>query len=381
MKDKYKEKANVKVIFVGAFGETLDGAVGGQLHACQTLIKSEISRHVDFIFIDSTMETVPPPSLRRRAYLAAKRLFNFTMQLIRNDFDTALIFTSAGFSFLEKGLMVLVADILGVRTVISPRSGLLIDNIEKSLIMQRYVRFILSRCDAVMCQSDSWAIYYQKLTHLPSSHFVVINNWLNPAAYFNLQRNLKSSCSVDVLFLGWIEKNKGIYELLSAVRKFPELQSGFNFVICGKGSELSNVQDLVKLHGLSGCFDFRGWVANNAKMAELGQADVLVMPSHREGLPNSLLEAMASGLCVIATSVGAIPDVIKNKRNGLLIEPYDVDQLANSLLYLSSISEEARKEMGKAAKGTIAQFHDINNVWLKVYDMLNPKNDDCSKTL
>ncbi len=361
-----------QILFVGAFGQTTDGSVGGQLHACNTLVKSAISNEVDFILIDSTMETLPPASLNRRAYLALKRLVSFACKLCTNSVDTVFIFTSSGLSFIEKGCMVIFARIFKVRIVLCPRSGLLVDDIKKIGLMRWYVNFILHRCDVVLCQSDIWKEFYQNLTQLPSSRFAVIKNWLDPLPYFQLPVQRQLANQVNVLFLGWVEKNKGIYELVSAVKKYQELQSNFTFIVCGKGSELENIKNLITHYGLLHCFDFRGWVIGDEKLAVLRNADILVMPSHREGLPNSLLEAMASGCSVIASSVGAIPDVIKNKQNGVLIDKVDIDQLADALLYLSS-SPQIRLNMGKRARDTVRDQHDINIVWKNVLALLKYK--------
>ena len=363
-----------KVLFVGAFADPKDGTVGGQLYACRTLLESEIQTKVDFVLVDSTMETLPPPRLHRRGYLATKRFIHFCYALLINRIDTIFIFTSAGLSFIEKGLMVLVGNWRGRRVVVSPRSGLLIDQIENSRLMRWYVRFIMSRCDVILCQSESWLTYYQNLTNLHGSKFAVIKNWLDPQPYLSIPIVKSERAVVNVLFLGWIETNKGIFELLSAVKKYKELQSNFKFLICGKGSQLPNAKSYVLENEISHCFDFRGWVTGDEKISVLADSDILVMPSHREGLPNSLLEAMASGCSVIVSSVGAIPDVITDKEDGLLIERLNVDALAKSLLYLVA-SPEVRYRIAVSARATVQGHHDINSVWTNVHKVLSAKTD------
>ena len=212
MKDDFYKKP--KILFVGAFNKTLDGSVGGQLHACETLVKSEISHYVNFTFIDSTMETLPPPPLIRRTYLALKRIFVFFYKLSSSRFDSTFIFTGSGLGFVEKGCMVLIAKIFKVRTVLSPRSGLLVDQINRMKIMRWYVNFVLQKSDLVLCQSQSWNKFYQELTKLPSHRFAVIKNWIDPSLYFELPIQKKHYDQINVLFLGWVEKNKGIYDLV-----------------------------------------------------------------------------------------------------------------------------------------------------------------------
>jgi len=360
--------SKLKVLFVGAFNPTRDGSVGGQLQACQTLINSDINKKVDFILIDSTMETLPPPHLTRRSYLAFKRIFLFLYKLFTQQIDTVFIFTSHGYSFLEKGIMVLIASMFGVSTVLSPRSGIILEDIDNSLVMKGYVKFILRRCDIVLCQSRSWKIIYQKLSKLPSSRFKIIKNWIDPKPYIKFPIE-KNNIKLNVLFLGWVERNKGIYDLVSAVNEYKELQSDYNFIICGEGSELKKIKRLVSDYNLSDHFDFKGWVTGAEKLNILRSSDILVMPSYREGLPNSLLEAMASGCSVMASSVGAIPNVIEHKENGILFDKSDIRQIAQSLSLLSS--KEIRINMGRHARETIIQQHDINSVWKNVFCVLD----------
>ena len=358
-----------KVLFVGAFKETMDGSVGGQLHACNTLINSEISNKIDLTLVDSTMETLPLPSVVRRAYLALKRTLIFFYKLSTTKYDSAFIFTGAGLGFVEKGCMVLLAKIFRVRVILSPRSGLLVDQINEIRLMRWYVNFILHKCDVILCQGQSWKEFYHDLTKLPSNKFIIIKNWINPLPYLKLPIQKINHGKINVLFLGWIEKNKGIYDLVLTVKENRELLSNYIFVVCGKGAELENVKNIVSEYELNHFFEFKRWVVGEGKISVLRDADILVLPSYREGLPNSLLEAMASGCSVIASSVGAIPDVIQNKKNGMLIEKSNIFQLANALIYLSS--PQIRSEMGRLARDTIQYQHDVRIVWKDVFNLLN----------
>ncbi len=115
----------------------------------------------------------------------------------------------------------------------------------------------------------------------------------------------------------------------------------------------------------------RGWVTGDNKLTALAQSDILVLPSYREGLPNSLLEAMASECAIIATNVGAIPDVIQSGENGILIEPGDTKNLAEELRRLTFDSIE-RRRLAKNARDTVTLNHDINTIWPQVLGLLAP---------
>lgn len=87
----------------------------------------------------------------------------------------------------------------------------------------------------------------------------------------------------------------------------------------------------------------------------LNGADVYVLPSYKEGLPISILEAMSYSLPVISTRVGGIPEIIMNGKNGLLINPGDKEALYESIIKLKN-SEELRIRMGEISK-PIVQEH------------------------
>ncbi len=361
------EKPNI--LFVGAFSDPKDGSGGGQRYACKTLLDSEISEKVNFYTIDSTMETLPPPGILRRLVLALKRFLKFCLLLMRFNFQSTLIFTSSGLSFIEKGLMIIVAKFLGLRAILCPRSGLILDDIEKSSMFLKYLKFVFRRCDYVLCQSESWKDFYKNITKLDDSKFTVIKNWIKTDSYIKIPLVRTKKAKINALYMGWLERNKGIYELINAVGNSQTLQKEFKFMICGKGSESANIVKLIKDKRLEDCFDFYGWVAGKKKLNILSNADILIMPSYREGLPNSLLEGMASGCSVIASSVGAIPEVISSKQNGLLIDNPREDLIVESLLYF--YSPQRRYECGMNARKTIIDEHDINQKWKSIYEVIS----------
>ncbi len=93
--------------------------------------------------------------------------------------------------------------------------------------------------------------------------------------------------------------------------------------------------------------------------AELSRATVFALPSHNEGVPMALLEAMSRSLPVLTTPVGGIPEVIENDRNGLMVTPGDVDAIEVALNRLLSSSAE-RARLGAAARATIAERYSLS---------------------
>lgn len=366
----------LSIVFVGAFQEAAkDGAVGGSLFAARSLVASPLAEHVRWLLVDSTSRSVPPPGIPVRAFFAARRMVKFAVLVGRPDTDATLIFAGADLGFVEKGVMALMSKAAGKPVLFSPRSGLMIDAVARSRAQRWFVRAVLSRCDRVVCQGESWRSFYQDLTGLPGERLVTIPNWIDLKEYAGIRPARRAEGPPVFLYLGWIETYKGALDLVHAVGRARVELAGARVIVCGRGSALPEARRLTEELGLQEIIDFRGWVLGEQKRAVLAESDVLVLPSHLEGLPNALLEAMATGLPVIATRVGAIPDVVEDGKCGLLIEPGDVEALGRSMSRLAGDPGE-RERMGAAAREKIARDHDIEIAWPRMLAAMRAVVDD-----
>ena len=138
---------------------------------------------------------------------------------------------------------------------------------------------------------------------------------------------------------------------LSALRP----QRDFRFVIAGDGPEEGRLQSRVRRFGLDAMFDFRGQVDDLAPL--LAASDLLILPSRSEGVPLVVLEALASGRPVVASKVGAIPEVL-DSRCGILVEKPDAAEFAQAIKTLLD-QPELRERMGFAGRRNMEANHDI----------------------
>jgi glycosyltransferase involved in cell wall biosynthesis len=137
-------------------------------------------------------------------------------------------------------------------------------------------------------------------------------------------------------------RQKGLDILLRAMVEVPEVR----LTIAGSGELEADLRRLVAELGLTGRVELVGWVD---PVSVLSRVDAVVVPSRNEGLPLVLLEAMHTGLPVIATPVGSVPEAIEHGVSGLLVPPEDHVALAGALRELAS-SSELRTQLGAAAK-------------------------------
>ena len=149
-----------------------------------------------------------------------------------------------------------------------------------------------------------------------------------------------------VLFVGRLLKEKGIFELMDAVRDLRNRGLCFRFHVCGDidlGNRSSATTADLQSWIHEGIIDQQARV-DDVRMP-LRQADLVVLPSWREGTPRSLLEAMAIGRPIIATDVPGCREVIEDGMNGYLVPPHDSPQLANAIECLL-MNAKARQCMG-----------------------------------
>jgi glycosyltransferase involved in cell wall biosynthesis len=105
--------------------------------------------------------------------------------------------------------------------------------------------------------------------------------------------------------------------------------------------------------------DFPGWLGHSETAALLQQTDILTLPSFVESLPMAVIEAFAYGIAVVATPVGAVPEVVAHERNGLLVPVGDAEALANALERLLE-DGALRRRLGDAARRDHAERYEIN---------------------
>ncbi len=363
----------LKILFVGAFQPAPGSSVrGGQLAACRAILESPLSAHVEWLLLESMMESLPPPPFWRRAWLAAMRVMRFSWWLIKHRLDAVLIFTSSELSLLEKGTMAILAQIFGTRVVLCPRSGYLIQEYRKLWLTRLWLRIVIHASDTVVCQGRRWREFFSSVSGLPAPRFPIVYNIVRDEDFVSMALPERETATQAVL-IGWVEKNKGIFDLLEVADRFRQEMKGIKFVICGHGKDWDEFHVELARRNLGEYFEMRGWVDHAGKKAALSESDFSLMLSHREGMPNALLESMAAGRPVVATAVGAVADIVEEGRNGYLCEPRDIDEIGFRILDLRR-SRRLRQDMGLRARESVRAAMGKDVVWKNWLSILGPNN-------
>jgi glycosyltransferase involved in cell wall biosynthesis len=183
---------------------------------------------------------------------------------------------------------------------------------------------------------------------------------------------LKTALSIDrnvvINFTGRIVERKGVDILVNAFAESMELMPSSILIIVGAGPDEDKIKNMASKLGINNKIRFFGHSREVIKYYHA--ADIYVLPSYAEGMPNSLLEAMACGLPIIASKIGGVVDVIENGKDGILFEPGDISGLSSALVRLSKdvglrvrLGEEARK---KAVEGF--SIERVADEYIKIYE-------------
>jgi glycosyltransferase involved in cell wall biosynthesis len=206
----------------------------------------------------------------------------------------------------------------------------------------------LLRVQRLVVLGEAWKTFFESIG-VPKHRIVIMPN---PVALPEKVPERPLGGKVRFVYFGLISRRKGVFDLIEAVAKLsPECRSRVEFVLAGNG-DVVQLRERATSLGVQDLVEIREWVDPAERDRLLAGAHAFVLPSHTEGLPMSLLEAMAWGLPPICTPVGSIPEYVVNEANGLLIAPGDVSQLAVAIEKL--VSEEAnRVQMGRIARATV----------------------------
>lgn len=214
-----------------------------------------------------------------------------------------------------------------------------------------FARTTYSRCDAVTTPTARAADYLENAVKI--SGVSAISCGLNVSNYRPV---MGKRTEPYALFVGRVEQEKHIEELLFATNRFTATE--LRVVIAGGGDDRERLEKIVRERGLADRVTFAGLVDDAQLVQLLSDAAVFVMPSTAELQSIATMEAMASGLPVVAANAMALPHLVHNGENGFLYEPRDIDGLERGLRSILESGTERYIAMQKASLSIVAA-HDI----------------------
>lgn len=353
------------------------GAEQQALHLAKSLIKngitvSVLTRYLKGVPVYENIEGIPV--YRNIKTIAMGKLFGLTYIItvcffllrMRHEYDIIHCHLAQGF---HSPVALLFKALFKKKVIIKVgATGPLSDfKMLQQVVFGNFFLRILKYADRIItvcAQATDEAYAYG----IPHSHIIEIPNGVDIEQFYPSPERRKDNV---IAFVGRLDYMKGVHVLLKAVCMLKQKCSTFYLNIIGDGPEKETLQAMAVQLGISESVLFLGETDTIAD--ELPQAAIFALPSLSEGLSNVILEAMACGLPVIATSVGGNPDIICDGVNGLLVEPERPEQLYNALWQLLSDRAFA-SSLGVQARSSVEQKFSLNMVvkrYLELYHVLH----------
>ena len=234
---------------------------------------------------------------------------------------------------------VLLARLWGIPTVVHYRGNIRdFLNGKKNGIHWCALRRLINLSKLNIAMNRDSLAFLADLQHAEQRAPVSLPNFVsNSDFHYRTSCTVKPSERITVIYAGWINVVKGCREILAVAGQLPEVE----FILLGPVN--ADMERHLQLHPAN--VTLGGEVAHNIVLQQMSASDLFLFPSSHEGFPNAVLEAMAVGLPVVATRVGAIPEMIEDGKGGLLVSCPDTDKLVSALRTLVD-GHEMRLEMG-----------------------------------
>jgi len=176
-----------------------------------------------------------------------------------------------------------------------------------------------------LIQEEIFARYKSKIL-IAHRHFIDFSK-------FVVKKKINDRSSI-VGYIGRLSEEKGVLNFINAIILVLKERKDVSFMLCGNGSLSDEIRSLIRNEDVEAHVKLRGWVPHDDVPQYLNELKLVILPSFTEGLPNILLEAMACGTPVLATSVGAIPDVVIEGKTGFLLKSTRPEHIAERIIGL-----------------------------------------------
>jgi glycosyltransferase involved in cell wall biosynthesis len=287
------------------------------------------------------------------AFVFALALVRFVLIACRGGVDVLHINVAAYGSAYRKMILALFARRLGVPYVVHVHTGRFATFWKASPVAAAIDRFFARSAAIIVLGRPFAEMVMLRLPQLKAKLHVLANATPSPPAKL---RDVSRGAGIHITSLGLLGPNKNTSQLIEALHRLAG-RTDWLATIAGDGQVEAARNDVRRL-GLADRVFIPGWIDQAAVQELLSRTDIVVLPSLSEGMPMAILEALSHGIPVVATPVGAIPDVISHEGNGLLVPVGDLDALVAALRRLIE-DGDLRRSLGAQARRDHAERHTL----------------------
>lgn len=339
------------------------------------IVKSQIKQHgseIEFSFINiaPSVSYIENQNTWEHIWVSGRELLaqgkQLRKEIQKNKPDVIHLTTSGNLSFVRDLLFMKIMKKNSIPCIYHLHFGRVSDIVKQKTMEWNLLRKTVSLASEVIA-IDKKTLYCLK-ENFPETRSVFIPN---PVVLSNFPKIDYNALKKEVLYVGWVIKEKGIEELIKAWNNVYPKFSDYHLRLIGPYN-LEYRNYLYKNFNMDGVV-MDGELAHKDVLEKIGGCTVFILPSYTEGFPNVILEAMALKRPIIATNVGAIPEIL-SQESGIIIEPRNIKQIEAALCDL--LSEQAKRErIAQNAFTRVVSNYDIKtvfrqylNVWKENYD-------------
>lgn len=231
-------------------------------------------------------------------------------------------------------------------------------------------RRVLRTGQAVIANAPDLALLAEQADEVAVA---VVPNGVDTNYYTPLKRDVGTQAALRVLFVGRFHRQKNLFTLLSSFSEACQ-RVPMELVMVGDGP----LGDALRAHAaVLGCADrivWTGWLEKLALRTTYQSCDIFVNPSLYEGMPNTVLEAMACGLAVVTSDIGGNDQLVDHERTGLMFDLSQPQLLTDAIIRLAQ-DEALRDRLGSAARARVSANHSWRTVARNYLDLLGVTRD------
>ncbi|HYS04831.1 MAG TPA: glycosyltransferase family 4 protein [Candidatus Dormibacteraeota bacterium] len=336
--------------------------LGGIETGVKLLLDTELSCRVSMRLFNTARNGNPTRGLPRKLAFQVSACARFIAALLRVRPRIVHVKAATGINFFQHGLYAALARLFGRKVLLQLHAGDFPAFVEKAgPLRRRIIRFVLRLPHGLLALSPRWAEYFHRLSDgRPVA--VIPNATLTEGFFEGTPDRVRFGIPADRLVLLFIatrdprlDADKGLPDLLEAVKRVRSRHPNLMLVLAGRTARLEEISAMLGPEG-------DAWksvrpVAGEEKSSLYRSADLFVLPSQFENMPNTVIEAMAAGLPVVATPVGAVPEMLDDGEEGFLVPAGAVDVLADRIDRLARDTSLRRRMGSRAGLRAAREFH------------------------
>jgi len=333
--------------------------------------------HLDAVSFDRQYDAITTSNIFQRVLQGIKEYRKAIRQAIyimdnQGPYDVMHLCSSASISLLKDWYLLRKANHHGVRTCLHLRFGRVPELAQKNNWEWKILKRVAKLSDKVIAiDKRTYTTFvdhgFNNICLLPNPLFEHVLSYITSE-----QSKIKRQQN-KVVFVGHVIETKGVFELIEAYNAL----SGMELHLIGPISEETK-QRIKNLVLNPAHLHIYGGIPHKEVIREMLSASLFVLPSYSEGFPNVILEAMACGCPIVATQVGAIPEMLEEedgKQYGIIVQPQSTHQLQEAIHRMLNC-DSLREECGRNARLRVHERYTMAQVWQQLIKIWQNKSEN-----